>query len=118
MVVKQNADFFCASIALFALVNLIADLKFSVRALLPCVCASCRLLTPLSILQYTIAQLVFIPPGAAPAILGPRLILNLREAYYAPWAAELESANGTSPSGMRWPVVYINEPRAQSSIAS
>ena len=71
----------------------------------------------MSILQYVIAQLVFIPPAAAPAILGPRLILNLREAYYAPWAAELESANESS-SGMRWPVIHISEPRTQSSIES
>ncbi|KJA27070.1 hypothetical protein HYPSUDRAFT_198371 [Hypholoma sublateritium FD-334 SS-4] len=91
-ILMRDSIVFPFLIMLFALVNLIADLNFSVRAL------------------YIIAQLVFIPPAAAPAILGPRLILNLREAYYAPWAAELESANETSPSAMRWPVIHISEP--------
>jgi len=41
-------------------------------------------------MQYLVTQFTFALAAFAPIILGSRLILNLREAYYQPFIEELE----------------------------
>ncbi|KAF8967297.1 hypothetical protein BDZ97DRAFT_1804380 [Flammula alnicola] len=61
-------------------------------------------------LPYVVKLMTWVFPTFVPVIMGSRLILNLREAYYQPFAEEINTIHGGHEADIRYPThAYVHK---------